>query len=62
VVLFKKDERIAAVFTYCAIVIALLAVTPWIDWARYGNVWVANLAGLPVLPAVFLVFKKARIG
>lgn len=61
VFLFKKDERITAVFTYCAIVIALMAVTPWIDWARYGDIWVANLAGLPALPAVFLIFKKSRM-
>jgi len=58
--MLKHDTRIAAVFTYCAIVIAMLAVTPWIDWAKYGNAWVANLAGLPVLPAVFLIFRKIR--
>ncbi|MGE5492546.1 MAG: hypothetical protein ACM31P_14790 [Actinomycetota bacterium] len=56
----KNDLRIVAVFIYCAIVLGLLAVTPWIDWARYGNAWVANLAGLPVLPALFLVFRKSR--
>lgn len=55
-----KDQRIAAVFIYCAIVIALMAVAPWIDWARYGNVWVANLAALPVLPAVYLLFRKQK--
>lgn len=58
--MFKHDLRITAVFVYCAIVIAMLAVTPWIDWAKYGNAWVANLAGLPVLPAVFLIFRKIR--
>lgn len=56
----KYDQRIAAVLTYCLIVIALLALTPWIDWAKHGNAWVANLAALPVLPAVFLVFRKTR--
>lgn len=57
---FKKDTRLAAVFAYCFIVISLLAMAPWIDWASYGDVWVANLATLPVLPAVFLVFRKPR--
>lgn len=56
----KEDKGIAVVLTYCAIVIALLAVAPWIDWSKYGDAWVANLAGLPVLPAVFLILKKTK--
>lgn len=59
--MFRTDQRIVAVLIYCGIVIALLAVTPWIDWAKYGNAWVANLAGLPALPAVFLLFRKSRL-
>ncbi|HJW26335.1 MAG TPA: hypothetical protein VJ576_15685 [Rhodocyclaceae bacterium] len=59
--MLKNDKRIAAVFGYCATVISLLAVTPWVDWAKDGNAWVANLAALPALPAILLIFRRNRL-
>lgn len=59
--MFKNNPRIAtALIGYCAIVVALLAVLPWIDWARHGSAWVLNLAGLPALPGVLLIAGKPR--
>lgn len=58
--MFTNGKRIATVlFGFCATVIILLALAPWIDWARHGDVWVANLAALPAVPGVLMLFGKS---
>lgn len=57
----NNGKRLRVVLCYCAIVVALLAATPWLDWAKYGDVWVANLAALPALLGIFLVYRRSRL-
>lgn len=56
----SDDKRVLVVFCYCLIVAALLAAAPWLDWAKYGDMWVANLAALPALPGLFMVYRRSR--
>lgn len=50
----NSKKAAAALFSYCAIVVGLLAMTPWIDWSEYGSIWVATLAALPVVPGIVI--------
>lgn len=50
----------AVLLSFCAIVLALLAAVPWLDWAKYGNAWVINLASLPALPGILMVMRRRR--
>lgn len=55
-----SNSNAAVLLSFCAIVLALLAAAPWLDWAKYGNAWVINLASLPSLPGILMVMRRRR--
>lgn len=58
--MFKDGRAKLVVLCYCLIVAALLAAVPWLNWAKYGDIWVANLAALPALPGIWMVLGRFR--
>lgn len=58
--MFRDDKiMVPALLGYCGIGIALFFLVPWLDLARYGGIWLVNLAILPVLPAAVLLAARA---
>lgn len=57
--MFRNDKMmVLALLGYCAIGIPLFFLLPWLDLARYGRIWLVNLAILPVLPAALLLAAR----